>query len=157
MLNDHSFLASEINELEALLASVPAGNLIERMSLEARLATARDSLAALPTQGSPKAILRFRGHIQERTETYQGELQGVLPISRTFEFKVSSDGSVIKGKLSRTIAEPDALNLDWLLKPVTMTLHVVQVGQGRPRFTLMSLDDLKRWHTPQSAPPPPTP
>ena len=27
------------------------------------------------------------------------------------------------------------LNRDWLHKPVNLRLHVIQVGQGRPRFT----------------------
>ena len=39
MNNDVLFLFSEINELEALLALILEGRLIDRMSLEARLAS----------------------------------------------------------------------------------------------------------------------
>jgi hypothetical protein len=46
----HQFLTSEISELERLLASIPAGNLIERLSLEARLESAMSALAALPVE-----------------------------------------------------------------------------------------------------------
>lgn len=300
MHNEALSLASEINELEALLASIPEGNLIERMSLESRLASAKEALAAMPQQSAPKAKLTFRGkpvlgshgitadfgskaagafsdafaavaaglseglrymgpipnrdknqllitgtaigsfgfefelptpeptlfpeedapqnamakieallrlaaqgsddevaevieevhpravkkvyefldllvqqqawcglefadrtfryadyeqlktscerlkdeNIQEREETYRGEFQGVLPTSRTFEFQLADQRGLIKGRVDRTVDDPDALNRDWLHKPVTVKLNVIQVGQGRPRFTLMSLGDL---------------
>ncbi len=301
MTNEALFLASEAKELEALLASIPAGNFIERMSLEARLVNVRKALDELPTRVSQKVKLTFRGtpvlgshgiaadfgakaagafsdafaaiaaalsyglremgpipdrdknqllitgiaigsfgfefelpapqpslfpeatkaqeavetiqslfrlttvgsddevaeviekvhpravrkvheflellvqqqawcalefdrrsfsfsdceqikmsserlrdeNIKEWEKSYHGEFQGVLPAGRSFEFKVSSEEGVIKGKVDKGIVDPDVLNREWLHNPVTATLHVMQVGQGRPRFTLMTLDDLK--------------
>lgn len=300
MHNDSLALASEIRELEQLLAAIPDNNVIERMSLEARLASARTALAALPQESAPKARLTFRGkpvfgshgiaadfgskaagafsdafaavaaglseglrymgpipnrdknqllitgtaigsfgfefelpastpslfseaekaheamakieellrlaaegsddevaevieavhpravkkvydfldvlvqqhawcglefadrffryadydqikascerlkddNIQEREESYFGEFQGVLPTGRTFEFRLADQQGLIKGKVDLAIEEPDVLNREWLHKPVTVKLNVMQVGQGRPRFTLMTLDDL---------------
>jgi hypothetical protein len=81
-------------------------------------------------------------NIQEREETYRGEFQGVLPTARTFEFRVMDQKGPIKGKIDLAIADPDVLNREWLHKPVTVKFNVMQVGQGRPRFTLMTLDDL---------------
>ena len=81
-------------------------------------------------------------NIQEREETYRGEIQGVLPTGRTFEFRLADQEGLIKGKVDLAIADPDVLNREWLHKPVTVKLNVLQVGQGRPRFTLMTLDDL---------------
>jgi hypothetical protein len=81
-------------------------------------------------------------NIQEREESYCGEFQGVLPAGRTFEFKLLDQEGLIRGKVDAAITNPDILNRDWLHKPVTIKLNVMQVGQGRPRFTLMSLDDL---------------
>jgi hypothetical protein len=81
-------------------------------------------------------------NIQEREETYRGEFQGVLPTARTFEFRVMDQKGPIKGKIDLTIADPDVLNREWLHKPVTVKFNVMQVGQGRPRFTLITLDDL---------------
>jgi len=81
-------------------------------------------------------------NIQEREESYRGEFQGVLPAGRTFEFKLLDQEGLIRGKVDAAIADPDILNREWLHKPVTIKLNVMQVGQGRPRFTLMSLDDL---------------
>lgn len=300
MTNDYLTIASEIRELEKLLAAIPEGNVIERMSLESRLESAKAALAGLPQQFAPKARLTFRGkpvfgshgiaadfgskaagafsdafaavaaglseglrymgpipnrdknqllitgtaigsfgfefelpaaepslfpeaekaqeamtkiealfrlaaegsddevaevieevhpravkkvhdflellvqqhawcglefadrffiytdyaqikascerlkdeNIQEREETYQGKFQGILPTGRTFEFQPSDREGVIRGKVDLAIADPDVLNREWLHKPVTVKLNVMQVGQGRPRFTLMTLDDL---------------
>ncbi len=78
-------------------------------------------------------------NIQEQQETYNGEFQGVLPGARTFEFKLSDQQGVIKGRIDPAIEDPDILNRDWLHKPVRVELHVIRVGQGRPRFTLVDM------------------
>lgn len=61
MTNDYLTIASEIRELESLLAAIPEGNVIERMSLESRLESAKAALTGLPQQVAPKARLTFRG------------------------------------------------------------------------------------------------
>lgn len=81
-------------------------------------------------------------NIVERTETYHGEFQGFLPVGRNFEFKVFDDGFVLKGRLGDSIEDILALNRDWLHKPINVRFNVVQVGQGRPRFTLASIEDI---------------
>jgi hypothetical protein len=47
MIDDHLYAASEIVEVEALLESIPAGNVIERKSLEARLEYLKGVLATM--------------------------------------------------------------------------------------------------------------
>lgn len=79
-------------------------------------------------------------NIRESEDTYTGEFQGVLPASRNFEFKLSDQKGVLKGKVGRDIEDADLLNRDFLHKPVCVKLHVIQVGQGRPRYTLKSLE-----------------
>jgi len=81
-------------------------------------------------------------NIVERPETYFGEFQGVLPQSRNFEFRIADDGFILKGKVDKEIEDPDVLNRDWLHRPLHATFNVIQVGKGRPRFTLVSLDQL---------------
>lgn len=82
-------------------------------------------------------------NIRETDEKYRGEFQGVLPTARTFEFKLSDqDGLIIRGKLDRTLNDPDNLNREWLHKPIIAQFHVMTIGQGRPRYTLLSLDNL---------------
>lgn len=81
-------------------------------------------------------------NIREEEESYRGEFQGILPVGRTFEFKLRDQEGLIRGRVGATIEDPDILNREWLYKTVTIKLNVMQVGQGRPRYTLMSLDDL---------------
>ncbi len=81
-------------------------------------------------------------NIHEREESYLGELQGVLPSSRNFEFKPFDQQQVIKGKVGYEIEDADVLNRDFLHKPVSILLQVIQVGQGRPRYSMQSLPDL---------------
>ncbi|AZS80109.1 MULTISPECIES: hypothetical protein [Achromobacter] len=76
-------------------------------------------------------------NIQEASESFAGEFVGILPNSRTFEFQ-TEDG-LIKGRIGASIADPDVILRDWLKRSVQITLAVVQVGQGRPRFTLNAL------------------
>ena len=62
MNRQHISFVAEIRELEELLAAIPEENVIERMSLEARLQAAKDLLATLPqSREAPKARLTFRG------------------------------------------------------------------------------------------------
>lgn len=83
------------------------------------------------------------GNIHEQDEEYTGEFQGILPYSRTFEFKLNDQGGILKGKVDIAIEDPDLLNREWLHKPVSLKLHVIQVGQGRPRFTLPEISAIK--------------
>ncbi len=84
-------------------------------------------------------------NIHESKESYRGELQGVLPKGRTFEFRISDQDEVIRGKVGSAIEEDDVLKLnrEYLYKPVKITLLAVKVGQGKPRFTLESLEDIQ--------------
>ena len=73
-------------------------------------------------------------NIKEEQKIYQGHFVGVLPNSRTFEFQTID--KLIKGKIGSAIQAPDVINSDWLKRSAHITLDVIQVGQGRPRFTL---------------------
>jgi hypothetical protein len=84
-------------------------------------------------------------NIHESEENYRGEIQGVLPKGRTFEFRVfDQEKVVICGKIDRSIDDPDILNREWLYSQISIKLKVMQVGHGRPRYTLISLNDLKK-------------
>ncbi|TEA79978.1 hypothetical protein [Allopusillimonas ginsengisoli] len=76
-------------------------------------------------------------NIKEGRVTYQGKFLGVLPNSRSFEFHTLQ--GIIKRKIGVSIEDPDLINREWLKRDSTITLDVVQVGQGRPRFTLNAL------------------
>jgi len=82
-------------------------------------------------------------NIVEDNYEYFGEFQGVLPQSRTFEFRTSDAGEIIKGKIHGTIDDPDVINREWLHTPCHVTLNFVQVGQATPRYTLVDLSKIK--------------
>lgn len=81
-------------------------------------------------------------NIHEDWVVFAGEFQGVLPQTRTFEFRLSDQAGIIKGKVDFSIQDPDVLNREWLHKPVTIKLHAIQVGMGRPRHSLKNLGDI---------------
>lgn len=62
MISLYSSLASEVNELEMLLAGMPEENVLDRKSLESRLTKIQRQLAETPViPESPKVRLTFRG------------------------------------------------------------------------------------------------
>ncbi len=151
--DEYISVSSEISELESLLAGIPQENVINRWSLEQRLQSVRSliefELAAPVAVGSGQRVMftdlkgsKLPNNVKEGVETYSGEFQGVLPTSRTFEFKVSDHGSVLRGKIAAAIEDPDELNRNHLHKPVTVRLAAITVGQGRPRYTLRTLADI---------------
>ncbi|MFH1113079.1 MAG: hypothetical protein V1792_04090 [Pseudomonadota bacterium] len=81
-------------------------------------------------------------NIREAVEEHDGELQGVLPTGRTFEFKTADHQEILRGKIGLDIEDADILNRDFLHKPVRVRLHVIRVGQGRPRYSLRSIEDI---------------
>lgn len=80
-------------------------------------------------------------NIKEDDMSFRGEFQGVLPKSRTFEFKVFAEDHILRGKVGPEIDDADVLNR-MLHKHLTANFHVIQVGQGRPRYTLKKMTDI---------------
>jgi len=113
----------------------------------------RDALCALEFDGQTfrladrgqleRSRLRLDdANIHEGQQVFEGEVQGVLPKSRTFEFKVAGKMQVVRAKIGQEIDDPDVLNREYLHRPSRVTLQVTTVGQGRPRYILQSLPDL---------------
>lgn len=76
-------------------------------------------------------------NLRETREELDGELQGVLPKARAFEFKIAASGQVIRGKVGPAITDPDALNRE-LHRPTRIVVTVTRVGTGRPRYLLVA-------------------
>ena len=75
-------------------------------------------------------------NLHEERQLLYGELQGVLPDRRLFEFRVTDPYQIIHGRIAQTIAGPDALNRA-IHKPMAITVMVTRVGKGRPRHLLL--------------------
>jgi len=82
-------------------------------------------------------------NIKEATEEFTGRFEGALPTGRTFEFKPVDHQGIVKGKIGPDIENPHVINSEYLGKLATITLNVVQVGQGRPRYTLAELGNIR--------------
>jgi hypothetical protein len=75
-------------------------------------------------------------NLREEHGELRGELQGVLPRARAFEFKLADSDQVVRGKIGPAITDPDALNAK-LHRPARIKVIVTRVGTGRPRYVLM--------------------
>ncbi len=82
-------------------------------------------------------------NINETEESFSGSFQGILPDSRTFEFKTDT-GETIKGKIGADIKEPEVLNKEYLFVPVTVKLKSTQVGQSKPKYMLMDIESITK-------------
>lgn len=77
-------------------------------------------------------------NLHESEEQLRGEFVGVLPNSRSFEFRLASDGQIIRGKVSPRVQNVDAIN-DYLHSAVQIDVTRTQVGNGRPRYLLTQM------------------
>lgn len=77
-------------------------------------------------------------NLHESEEQLRGEFVGVLPNSRSFEFRLASDGQIIRGKVSPRVQNVDAIN-DHLHNAVQIDVTRTQVGNGRPRYLLTQM------------------
>lgn len=77
-------------------------------------------------------------NLHESEEQLRGEFVGVLPNSRSFEFRLASDGQIIRGKVSPRVQNVDAIN-DHLHSAVQIDVTRTQVGNGRPRYLLTQM------------------
>lgn len=77
-------------------------------------------------------------NLHESEEQLRGEFVGMLPNSRSFEFKLASDGQIIRGKVSPRLQNVDFIN-GYLHQAVQIDVIRTQVGAGRPRYLLTQM------------------
>lgn len=77
-------------------------------------------------------------NLQESEEQLHGEFVGMLPNSRSFEFKLADDGQIIRGKLSARLQNVDEINAH-LHQAVCVHVIRTQVGNGRPRYLVTQM------------------
>ncbi len=96
------------------------------------------SVVAFSDVGQVRTSVKRLSHenLHEAEEELSGELQGVLPKARAFEFKLAGGPQVIRGKIAPEIEDPDALNSE-LHREVTIKVMVTRVGNGRPRYLML--------------------
>lgn len=72
---------------------------------------------------------------------FTGQPRGAQPSRREFDFKPDNH-DLIRVKIDKAIDNIDVINQNWLYKPVSVQLARRTVGQGKPRYTLMSLEHI---------------
>jgi hypothetical protein len=85
------------------------------------------------------ALERSMTGVEEKNETFTGRLRGILPDSRTFDFKTDAD-QLLSGKVDRRLGELDELRT-WVDLPSTASVLVRSAGRVRSvrRYTLQAL------------------
>lgn len=68
----------------------------------------------------------------------KGVFIGVLPESRTFEFRVDGEDRAIRGGMAPMLEKVGVIN-DYLNVPVQIVVTQTQVGKSRPRYTLTEM------------------
>jgi hypothetical protein len=124
---EYMSLLGEKTSLERMLADTPEEDVLDRLSLTDRLLVITEIIAAAELDEREPARVGV---------TLIGEFQGVLPKARTFEFKLQSGATIIRGKVGPA-ADPDEINRH-LHQPSRIALTSTQVGAGRPRYVLVA-------------------
>lgn len=79
-------------------------------------------------------------NIRVWSETHVGEFIGILVSEKKFDFRVSKDSSLLKGKISDDIEDLEEINRNHLFRPLEIIVQGKQVGSGTPRYTLETFD-----------------
>lgn len=80
---------------------------------------------------------RLRDDVRESEDTIQGYMHGILPEGRLFEL-IRADDDIVSGKIGHQITDARAL-FEYIDQPVTASVTSIRVGQGKPRYTLTSV------------------
>jgi len=84
--------------------------------------------------------------VEDAEETMSGQLAGILPDARQFEFRTGRDQGTIRGKVSRSLAADQLkrFNHDWVNVDALARMNVKRVRRSgavvREAFTLLALD-----------------
>jgi len=132
-IREYNHLRSEQTALKRMLDGIPNENVLDRSGVQARLEEVGEQLGAA---GTPKRL--GKDNLREQETTLHGEFQGVLPKARRFEFQLSADAEVVRGKIGPAITDPDVIN-QYLHRPTTIFVMARQVGNGKPRYVLLAL------------------
>lgn len=77
-------------------------------------------------------------NLREWPQQLTGSFDGVLPQSRSFEFRLAETQQVIRGKVATSIQNIEDIN-QHLHQSVSIDVMTTQVGNGRPRYLLSKI------------------
>jgi len=133
--DDYRHLLAEQKQLFEILGKMTEEDVIDRMSVQARLEDIETTLAKNHFERLSQK------NLVEQSQLLEGEFQGVLPKRRTFEFIPAGETEIITGKVGPAIQDAAPLN-SLLGQPVRVKVMATRVGNGRPRFLLLEEPEL---------------
>lgn len=77
-------------------------------------------------------------NLHEWPQQLEGVFVGVLPQSRSFEFRLTENQQIIRGKVAAAFQNIDDINRH-LHQPVCIEVMTTQVGSGKPRYLLTTV------------------
>ena len=103
----------------------------------------RDRIVRFSDVGQVRRSLErlSQDNLREEERWLEGEFQGVLPKSRTFEFCLADTHEIIKGKVGASLPDADVVN-SIVHQRVRIKVMTTCVGNGRPRYVLMEHQDV---------------
>lgn len=82
-------------------------------------------------------------NICQKEVSFKGEFQGYLPSRKTFEFQITEKEEIIFGKVSSDFEGANEINNNLnVLVEIDLMSH--QVGEGKPRYTLLNFNKVKK-------------
>ena len=79
--------------------------------------------------------------IRETSDSILGTIIGVIPARRRFQLDRVPEGTPIEGRIGREIRNPLATVQPYTNKLVMAQIRSIQVGRGRPRYTLTGISE----------------
>lgn len=79
-----------------------------------------------------------RDNLREEEQALEGEFLGVLPLSRTFEFRLMQNQEGIRGKVAPTVQDIEQINRH-IGQSVRISVMQTRIGHGRPRYLLLAM------------------
>ncbi|MFO1431540.1 MAG: hypothetical protein U1F76_15580 [Candidatus Competibacteraceae bacterium] len=89
-----------------------------------------------------RSLERLSQDLRETEQVLEGEFQGLLSKSRTFQFNAGGDVGVITGKVSNALDNLDRIHREMNYRQVRIRVLSTQVGNGRPRYLLLEAPHL---------------
>ena len=80
-------------------------------------------------------------NVHEETNEMAGIMIGILPATKRFQLNRLTDRTEIEGKIASDIRNTYELAQQYTGREVTARIRSVRVGQGNPRYTLLSLSE----------------
>lgn len=81
-----------------------------------------------------------KDNIHEEEKRISGQFIGVLPQSRTFEFRIAEGEEIIRGKVGPDIQDAGVINR-YLERDLMIDIHTKSVGTGSPKYTLLHFNE----------------